>query len=173
MCESIADWLDSDGGEICITELKQRSGYGGNLLPSSYQSRIAKDHADMLNNGFHRHLDVFTAEPVNQWIEITARSIICFNPIWFTEYRVYELGINTFKKLSKPCLKVLSLIKMPILIVDRGNQFDGVDRHHCKVQIGNESKTLVKFHSMMSMCPHAPQFGINPYTSKDRMLHNL
>ena len=61
---------------------------------------------------------------------------------------------------------------MPILIVDKGDNVEDVDRHHCKVKIGNESKTLVKFHSMVSMCPHAAQFGMNPYIHpyrKDRM----
>ena len=71
-------------------------------------------------------------------------------------------------------MRVLPLTKMPILIVDRGEPVAGVERHHCKVQIGNESKTLVKFHSLMSMCPHAPQFGMNPdnesIMAKDRMI---
>ena len=117
VCESIADWIDSDGGEICITELKQRSGYGCNLLPSTFQSRIAKDHADMLNNGFHRHLDVFTAEPVNQWIEITdSINMLSFNPVWFSGHRVYQFPV-TFENHN----------------------------HFCNVKINSGSDTIVKF----------------------------
>ena len=48
VCKSVIDWRDDkpvgSGGEICITELKEKTGYRDNLLPSTFQSQIAKDH---------------------------------------------------------------------------------------------------------------------------------
>ena len=45
-------------------------------------------------------LDYLFHNPVNQWVEITTRSTVCFNPIWFTEHRVYELGIKALMILQ-------------------------------------------------------------------------
>ena len=48
VCKSVIDWRDDkpigSGGKICITELKDVTGYRDTLLPSTFQSQIAKDH---------------------------------------------------------------------------------------------------------------------------------
>ena len=89
--------------KVCLEELKQRSGYDPQvsmiLRVATFASRA--DHSpesslSAMHLQFHL-LDYLFDNPVNQWIEVTARSIMCFNPIWFTEHRVYELGIKTLK----------------------------------------------------------------------------
>ena len=58
---------------------------------------------------------------------------------------------------------------MPVLIVDKGQSANDNYQYDCKVQIGNESKTLVKFHSTMLICPEAPNLGMNLNEMQDRM----
>ena len=62
---------------------------------------------------------------------------------------------------------------MHVLIVDKGEAVNDNYQYDCEVQIGNETKTLVKFHSTMLFCPEAPNFGMNFNEMKDRMYYNF
>ena len=54
---------------------------------------MSSPYTSMLTH-FHRQIDTFTAEPINQWIEITdSVNMLSFNPIWFAEHRVYQFPV--------------------------------------------------------------------------------
>ena len=93
---------------MCLVELEQRSGFDPQTSSINSMLRDPILSARIISPDYNSHEAALTGmhfqfhllnnlfnNPVNQWIEITARSIICFNPIWFTEHRVYELGITT------------------------------------------------------------------------------
>ena len=91
---------------MCLVELKRRGGYDPQVA-----SMMFNDPAVMASLGanspsvglksmhwFLHSLDYLFNNPVNQWVEITVRSTVCFNPVWFTGHRVYELGIKASLK---------------------------------------------------------------------------
>ena len=114
--------------KICLTKLKDRSGFFAGLSDMKYLSNEAQQGAALLEN-FHRQIKYFTANPDSQWIEITDLcTMSSINPIWFSGHRVYQFPVEC-DSLWTP-----------------GSLF----HHHfptlrCKIKINNHEKALLNF----------------------------